>query len=189
MRWITALVALLLPLVVSAASLTWVNPTAFTDNSPLVPADIASTLIEWSNTSPFSTVAGSQVVTGAAQAATAPDPAAGGVRCYRASTKVVAAKGGGTSAPSNVSCKTVAFPNPSPPTSFTVTDPVAYEIRQSGSQLVASRVGRVEVGTLCTNEAQTVSGVKYNRVDMRVVDLVVWPSASPSTVKAWARCG
>lgn len=95
------------------------------------------------------------------------------------------------SAKSNVATKTVTQPPVvNPPTNLTViADPTAYEIRTSAGQLVAARIGRVELGTVCTQEAQTVSGVSYNRVEMRSVDLVVWPSASPNTVKAWARCG
>jgi hypothetical protein len=101
---------------VIVAVVTWAHPTAYSDGSALVAADIASTTIEWSNGSTFGTVNGSQVVTGTATTATAPDPAAGSSRCYRARTTVVAAKGGQTSAPSNVSCKSVPFPAPNPPT-------------------------------------------------------------------------
>lgn len=101
-----------------AANLTWTNPTAYSDGSPLVAADIASTTIEYSNTSPFGAVAGQVVVTGSASAGVAPDPAAGATRCYRAKTTVVASKGGQTSDPSNVACKTVPFPKPNPPTNF-----------------------------------------------------------------------
>ena len=99
-----------------AATLTWTNPATYVDGSALVSADIASTKIEWASTTAFTTVIGSQVVTGSAVTATAPDPAVGAQFCYRVSTTVVAAKGGGTSAPSNNVCKTKPFSNPSPPT-------------------------------------------------------------------------
>lgn len=115
MRYFAGLLALV-ALPAFAATVTWTNPASYTDGSALVAADIASTTIEWSNTSPFGTVAGSQVVNGSASTATAPDPAAGATRCYRAKTTVIAAKGGQTSVPSNVSCKTAAFPAPNPPT-------------------------------------------------------------------------
>jgi hypothetical protein len=101
---------------IHAATITWTNPTSYTDGTALASADIASTTVEWAATSAFLTVAGSVVVTGSATSATAPDPAAGATRCYRAKTTVTAAKGGQTSAPSNVSCKTGAYPAPSPPT-------------------------------------------------------------------------
>lgn len=116
MRYLIAALALLGTLSAGAATLTWTNPTQYTDSSPLVASDIASTTMEWSNSNPFGTVAGSQVVTGAATTGQAPDPSAGQTRCYRVKTTVIAAKGGGTSVPSNVSCKTAAFPNPNPPT-------------------------------------------------------------------------
>jgi len=98
------------------ATLTWTNPTTYSDGSSLVAADIASTTIEWSNGTTFGPVAGSQIVNGSATTATAPDPAAGTSRCYRVKTTVVAAKGGLTSDPSNVSCKSAPFPKPNPPT-------------------------------------------------------------------------
>ena len=60
-----------------AANLSWTHPTTYSDATPLAVADIASTTIEWSNGSTFGTVAGSQVVMGTANTATAPDPAAG----------------------------------------------------------------------------------------------------------------
>lgn len=85
--------------------------------------------------------------------------------------------------------KVVVNPTPQPPTSLTVTaDPTAYEIKTTGGALVASRIGRVELGTLCGGESQKVAGLTYNRVDIRSVDLVGWPAASPATVKVWARC-
>jgi hypothetical protein len=72
--------------------------------------------VEWSNGTTFGTVNGSQVVTGAATSVVLADPPGGTSRCYRARTTVIAAKGGGTSGPSNVTCRAVPFPNPKPPT-------------------------------------------------------------------------
>lgn len=101
-----------------AATVTWTNPTQYDDGSALAPADIASTTIEWSTTLAFTAVAGNVVVLGSGTTSSAPlDPVGGGAQlCYRAKTTVVAAKGGGTSIPSNIACKTKAFPNPRPPT-------------------------------------------------------------------------
>lgn len=113
---VAAYALLLIAPVALAATVTWTNPTQYVDGSTLAPADIASTTIEYSNGATFGTVAGQVVVTGAASSGTAPDPAAGASRCYRAFTTVVAAKGGGSSVASNVSCKSAAFPNPKPPT-------------------------------------------------------------------------
>lgn len=116
MRLIAAALAALVTFPALAANVTWVNPTQFEDNSPLVAADIASTTVQWSNGTTFGAVNGSQVVVGSATSVTLPDPPAGTSRCYRAFTTVVASKGGGSSVASNVSCKAVPFPNPKPPT-------------------------------------------------------------------------
>jgi hypothetical protein len=115
MRYLAA-VAAFVAFPAFAATVTWTNPTSYSDGSALAPADIASTTIEYSNGTTFGTVAGQVVVTGSVTTATAPDPAAGTSRCYRAKTTVIAAKGGQTSDPSNVSCKAVPFPKPNAPT-------------------------------------------------------------------------
>lgn len=117
MRYLAGLLALV-SFSASAATLTWNNPTTYSDGSPLVAADIASTTIEYSNGTTFGAVAGQVVITGSASTGVAPDPAVGSSRCYRAKTTVVAAKGGQTSDPSNVACKTVPFPKPNPPTNL-----------------------------------------------------------------------
>jgi hypothetical protein len=114
MRYLAALLALV-SFAGQAAVVTWTNPTSYTDGTVLASADIASTTIEWATTSAFVSVAGSQVVAGAATSATVPDPAAGVSRCYRAKTTTTAAKGGLTSGPSNVSCKTGSYSAPNPP--------------------------------------------------------------------------
>lgn len=115
MRLLAALL-LLVALPASAATLNWTHPTSYSDGSALAVADIASSTVEWSNGTTFGTVAGSQVVTGTANTAVAPDPAAGASRCYRVKTTVIAAKGGLTSDPSNVACVARPFPKPNPPT-------------------------------------------------------------------------
>lgn len=82
-------------------------------------------------------------------------------------------------------------PVPRPPSDVTVrtTDQVAYQIRQnSDGKLVASRIGVVPLGAICSGETQDVGGVTYNRVDERSVDLVNWP-ASFRPIETWARCG
>lgn len=116
MRRLVAAFAVLVSFSAFGATLNWTHPTSYSDGSALAVADIASTTVEWSNGTTFGTVAGSQVVTGTANTATAPDPAAGSSRCYRVKTTVVAAKGGQTSDPSNVACVNRPFPKPNPPT-------------------------------------------------------------------------
>lgn len=151
MRIAAGLVLSVLAAQALAATVTWTNPTTYTDGSPLVVADIASTTVEWSVTQAFTTVAGSVVVNGSASTATAPDPAAGATLCYRARTTVVASKGGGQSAPSNVACKTGAFPPPNPPTNLVVTglNLVAYGSQQSDERQVVYPVGTVAENTPC----------------------------------------
>jgi hypothetical protein len=114
-----------------------------------------------------------------------------------ANTYYVTAKSPQTTPPnvetamSNTASKTIPPPVIiiNPPTNLTViADPTAYEIRGTTTLSVA-RVGRVELGTACTDESKTVAGVAYNRIDTRAADLVVWPSASPVNVKLWAKCG
>lgn len=118
MRLLVALAALLLavPAFAGTANVTWINPTQYDDNTTLAPADIASTTIEFGTCSgsSFGTKAGQVVVTGAATVATV-ENLTPGAWCFRAFTTVVAAKGGGRSAVSNVASKTVPFPNPKPP--------------------------------------------------------------------------
>jgi hypothetical protein len=98
------------------ANITWINPTQYDDNTTLAPADIASTTVEYGTCSgsAFGTKAGQVVVTGSLTAATV-ENLTPGAWCFRAFTTVVAAKGGGRSAASNVASKTVPFPNPKPP--------------------------------------------------------------------------
>ena len=98
------------------ATITWTNPTSFDDGSALVSADIASTTIEWSNSNPFGTVDGRQVVQGAATTAQVPNVPSSTTRCFRARTTVVTSKGGLSSEPSNVACLTSPASAPRPPT-------------------------------------------------------------------------
>jgi hypothetical protein len=104
-----------------AAVVNWTHPTGGVQDGNAVSvslAQIASTTVEWSNGATFGAVNGSQVVPAPAATVTLPDPAPGTSRCYRSRTTLVAAVGGLTSAPSNVSCKSVpAGPiTPNPPT-------------------------------------------------------------------------
>lgn len=117
---IAALALLCVYLPASAATITWTNPTGGVQdgkNVAIAPADIARSTIEYANGSTFGSVAGTVQVAGAATSGTAPDPSPGASRCYRVTTTLVAAKGGLTSGPSNVVCRSVeAGPvQPNPP--------------------------------------------------------------------------
>ena len=149
---IFALLALLVAGHSYAATVTWTNPTAYTDGTPMPASDIASTVVEWSATQAFTAQLGSVIVNGAATSTTAaPDPAPGATLCYRARTTAIASKGGGQSAPSNVSCKTGAFPPPNPPTNLVVSglNLVAYGSQQSDERQVTYPVGTVAANTVC----------------------------------------
>lgn len=188
MKYLAALL-LLCPLLAHAqantAVLTCTAPTTNTDGTALTAAQKPITFVFYEGT------------TAASQANASPAQAtcgytftglAAGTHYFSVST--VDARGGASVKAAPVSKGVVNPPPvPQPPTNLTVlADPTAYEIRTTSGALVAARIGRVELGTVCTPESQTVAGVTYNRVEMRAVDLVVWPSASPNTVKAWARC-
>lgn len=118
---VTALVLLVaglavVPVFAAPVTVTWTHPTSYSDGSPLVVADIASTTVEYGscNGSSFGTKAGQVVVNGPAASAQIERPP--GTHCFRAATTVIASKGGGTSTFSNVASKVVPFPSPNPPT-------------------------------------------------------------------------
>lgn len=182
-----ALLLALLPLSVFAqantAALTCTAPTKNTDGSTLSAAQLPGTFKFFEGTTAASQPNASPAQPGCAYTFTV---LSAGTHFFSAT---FTDKLGTTSAVSMTASKVVVNPTPNPPTALTVAaDPTAYEIRNTAGALVATRIGRVELGTLCTTEATTVAGLKYNRVDMRSVDLVVWPSAGPTVVKAWARC-
>ena len=101
---------------------TWTLPTTNTDGSTLVPADLASTTVQYGtcNGAAFGTSLGAVNVLSPLAAADTPTLAPG-VYCFRAFVTGVAAKGGNVSAFSNVATATVPFPTPGAPTAVTVT--------------------------------------------------------------------
>jgi hypothetical protein len=185
MRYVIFALAALASFAVHADTVvaTWVNPTTATNGGPV--GTITSTRIEHGSCSgtSFGTKAGEWVQNGNGTTSTSPNLPAG-THCFRAFTRTPA----GESAASNVAQKVIAAPLPNPPTGLSVSDPTAYEIRTSGGQLVATRVGMVGVGTICSGESQTVAGIRYNRVELRDTDLINFPTGSMATLKAWARC-
>jgi hypothetical protein len=96
-----------------------------------------------------------------------------------------------TNATASTDTESVAFAVqavPNPPTGVTVTNAVAYEIRlNSQGVLVASRIGLISQGSICTQETREVDGVTYNRVDPSSVDLINWPAQTPPK-DVFARC-
>jgi hypothetical protein len=73
---------------------------------------------------------------------------------------------------------------PSPPTSVTTTETVAYEYRPSTNTL--ARIGIVSSGIPCGPETKVVGGVKYCRLDRTKADLVNWPN-SPTLADVWVK--
>ena len=97
-----------------SATVSWTLPTQYTDNSVLVPTDIATTKVDY-GICPLTTVTGTATVTGAGLS-TVINNLNPGNWCFRAYVTVIAAKGGGTSAFSMQASKVVPFPDPKPPT-------------------------------------------------------------------------
>jgi hypothetical protein len=81
---------------------------------------------------------------------------------------------------------------PSAPTGLTVTDVTAsaFEIYQSGTSLVAHRIGVVRPGSVCASEGQqVVAGVTYSRVDRALVDMdVVATGPDKWVATVYAKC-
>lgn len=159
----------------------WVLPTQNTDGSALPASQITRSTVVWGSSA--STLTGSKAVTGAATSTTIDLPPG----THFIGVKVTA--NGNDSAVSALIQSVVPFPTPNPPTGVTVTDPTAFEIRpNSTGALVASRVGIIPVGTICSERQQTVGAVTYSLVPREMVDLVNWPNDT-KIKDVWAKCG
>lgn len=105
------------PLWAGQATVTWILPTVFADGTALVPADLASTTVEYGTCTgtAFGTKAGQVVVNspGTTGVVTNLTP---GAWCFRAFVTTIVAKGSISSIPSMVASRSVAFPAPNPPT-------------------------------------------------------------------------
>jgi hypothetical protein len=159
LRVIGAILALVVFLVIGVlcgvaraadATLTWTHPTAFTDGTPLTPAMLANTRIE------FGSCAGAAFGTKTGEVNLAPTfltttitGLAPGTWCFRAYSKTIAIYGGLESAPTGVVSKVIPFPAPNPPVLSTIVT-IAYELRQySGGTLRFVQVGTVKLGAPC----------------------------------------
>lgn len=86
MRLIAALVAVLVPFALHAreVTLSWQNPTSYTDDSPLNPGDIVSHRIQWTGDCPgFAFVAPENNLVVQGNATTAVVNVTPGSRCFR----------------------------------------------------------------------------------------------------------
>jgi hypothetical protein len=135
--------------------LSWDAPTTCTNGQPITACPITGYKVERSatQTGTFTTLA---TVTGTTYTHTG---AASGTNCYRVS----AVSATGTSAPSNVACRTNTPPVPNPPTNLTVTDVVAFEVKANESTFAFDRgraVGTAKLGAAC-DEDRTMGGGYY----------------------------
>lgn len=186
MRYLIAIAAVLLiaPLAHAAdITVTWTHPTVYTDGSALPVASITQTRVEYGTCTgtAFGTRINQGAVTGSAATIVFRNlPPA--TYCFRAYTTA----SGVESAASVTATKVISQPAPGAPSNLTVTDLVAYEMTKSpdGTE-VASIIGVLPQGSLCSSETRELNGLTYRRVDPRRVDLVAVPDLP---VNAWALC-
>lgn len=171
MRLKTTIIATLLSLAVASAALadtntvTWTNPTQFTDDTTLSPSDITSSTVEWGTCSgtSFGTTSGTGTATGAVTSFITPDLAAG-TWCHRVRTNM---KSGTQSLWSNVAIKTISPKVPKPPVLVTVTT-TAYELRGVWTKRMVA-VGTVGLGTACGNQwRKDNSYARVTRADVTI---------------------
>jgi hypothetical protein len=186
------------PLSVGTALMSWNAPTLNTDGSTL--KDLATYRLYWGSSALAVTQNKATVTDPAALVYTITDLPPG--LTYFAASAVNAA--GIESALSPTISKTITVPAPltcsatihidvvtvpTPPTNLAVTDPQAFEFKKDSSgALVAHLIGRIPVGTVCSERMQKVGAISYSAVDMRSVDLFVKP-VSLADSQAWAKCG
>lgn len=127
------------------ATVSWTNPTSYTDGTALALADITQTRVEYGSCSgtAFGTKAGEVKIAGAATTTGAITlPAA--TYCFRAFTTAK----GVESAASVVASRAVPQSAPNPPM-LTTIDVVAYKMRQSVDGFSFVSIGTVPKGVAC----------------------------------------
>jgi hypothetical protein len=180
-----------------SASLSWTPPTQNSDGSALT--DLAGTNLYWGSSA--STLTNKIPVTDPAKTAYQVDTLPVGLiyfgaKAYNAAgvesafstivSKAIIAQAPLTCS-QTIHIDVVTVPNP--PTNLTVTDPSAFEFKtDSSGALVAHLIGRIPVGTVCSERMQKVGAISYGAVDMTSVDLFVKP-VSLADSQAWAKCG
>lgn len=192
--WLFAIVlavASLVPQLAQAANawnerdLTWTAPLTCSDGSPLAQCPVTGYKLEAAGScaaSVWNALATVGVVTTYHAANLAP-----GTYCFR--VRATSANGDSLPGPTTSGSQTtVIAPLPGPPGGVTVVAATAYEIRPGTGALTASRIGVIPLGTPCQSDTRTVSGVTYNRIDPKAVDLINWPLVLPPK-DTFARCG
>lgn len=134
-------------------ALSWQGPVTCTNGQPITACPITGYRVERSATQTGTYTAVATVTT----TSYTHTGAASGANCYR----VVAIAATGTSAPSNVACRTNTPPVPNPPTNLTVTEPVAFDVRPNESTFAFDRgraVGIAKLGAACDETRTTGDG-------------------------------
>lgn len=186
LRTLLILAGLLLvggPAYAGTATITWTNPTANTDGSPI--GAITGTRVEYGSCnggSIFGTKAGERLATSGTSLTLS---LTAGTWCIRAYTQTAA----GESLPSNAVQAVIPAPLPNPPTLSTTVviagaslQP-AFGITAAGAQ--GALVGLIDVGRGCSGPVLfTYRGAAFRRVDPGAVKW--WTGVKPSTAVAAA---
>jgi hypothetical protein len=158
-RWLIAGIVFVLAFMVAPlvhagqATVSWQNPTQYTDNTPLAPSDITRTRVEYGSCAgiAFGTKAGEVLTTGAANSITIPNLVAG-TYCFRAYTTAKGQESVASIAGSGI----VPQAAPKPPT-LTTIDVTAYRVLMPANRFAFERVGTVPLKTACS-AAESIKG-------------------------------
>jgi len=203
------LVALLVGLLVSTlaladtVTLTWTNPTTYTDGSVLATSAITATRLEWGScttaTPPaFNVKQGEWTNSGNGTQSVSPNLLAG-TYCFRAFSRATVTANCPTpceSVASNAATKTINQA-PSAPSmlSAIMSSPIAYTIVTTDDQVIATSVGTVKVGAVCDPSmfvktksipSRPIDSKVLSHVWLKDVDLL--PSVSGEGLVVFADC-
>lgn len=158
MKYLAALLVFLSTLAFGATEpITWVNPTTYVDNSPLVVTDITQNRIEYApcpdgvtfpTTGLSSTIVPGNAATGSVTGL------APGTWCFRVYTTAKAVE----SLASNVTTKVIVQPAPKPPTGVTAGPQTAYTPEKRPDGLAMLAVGTVPADTPCDKGTGSIAG-------------------------------
>lgn len=171
----------------TVVTVSWSNPTTYTDGSAMPGTDIGSTTVQYgscSSSSPLSvaTVAGSFTAQGGTTHAQSPDLPAG-TYCFQAITNSLTL---GSSAPSVAASETIAK-NPGAPalgalsTQLVTSGTAIYLATQIPDGWAFTQVGTVQVGTPC-DASQGVN--TYNVVPQKGITVTWLTAVQPLSIVA-----
>jgi hypothetical protein len=156
-----------LPALAGYVTLSWVNPTQYTDGTALSASAITRTRLEYGTcaSGAFGSRLGEFVSTGNDTTEISPNLNPG-TYCFRAYTMASGAESG----PSSVASAVVVQPPPQPPSGLTAVSTVAWETRSKWGSLVVWREGgTIPFGTPCDANTR-ISGTNYYAVPRTAVD-------------------